>query len=257
MNKAYFSVVSALVCVLLLSAVTLFSCARTTTTRPKRTTQTEEESTEADTRNLDTDRRICIDPGHGFDDRGFLSMFIDDDEKSITLSFSSMLRDELMSRGYDVFMTHDGTALPLTSKDNGDNVFDPKERAEAVGDHAVDYFISVHCSTYVGDDSESVSGARVYYCADTNYSLESLVSACDLMCERIGNSFPDATKPRAIKTYASDGDSVIQLVEGCAVTLNLAFMSNERDAKNLINDAWNSRMVKAVANAVDDYFASR
>lgn len=255
MNKAFFSVVFAFLCILLFTGV-LFSCARTTTTQPKRTMQSEEESTEADTRGLDTDRRIFIDPGHGFDDRGFLSMFIDDDEKSITLRFSLLLRDELISRGYNVFMTHEGDVLPITSKDNGDNVFDPKERAETVGDRAVDYFISVHCSTYVGDDSESVDGVRVYYCTDTNYSLESLASACDFMCKRIANAFPDATKPRTVKTYAADGDSVIQHVEGCAVALNLAFMSNERDAKNLVDEVWNARMVKATADAVDDFFAS-
>lgn len=254
MKKAFISAAVIFVCITLAGA--LFSCARTTTTQPKRTVQSEEESSDTEAVDPDTDRRICIDPGHGFDDRGFLSMFIDDDEKSITLAFSSLLRDELLSRGYDVFMTHDGSAFPLTSKDNGDNVFDFKERAEKVNKHAVDYFISIHCSTYAGDDPDSVSGARLYYCADDEQNSEAAVTACDLICKRIANAFPDAVSPRTVKSYASDGDSVMQLVNGCAVTLNLAFMSNERDAENLIDNVWNARMVKAVANAVDDYFAA-
>ncbi len=256
MNKAFFSGVSALLCVFV-CVCALFSCARTTRTQPKRTTVSEEESTEITTQNVDTDQRICIDPGHGFADRGFLSPYIDDDEKSITLNFSSLLCNELISRGYDVCMTHDGVTLPLTQKDNGDGVFDAKERASAVGERAVDYFICVHCSTYVGDDPGSVSGARIYYFADANDNLNSTVRACDLMCKNIGDAFPDATAPRVIKTHASDGDSVMQLVDSCALTLNLAFMSCERDAKNLIDEKWTARMVKAVADAVDDYFVSR
>lgn len=77
---------------------------------------------------VDWNKTICIDPGHGFGDIGAGSEYIGDlSEKDINLKFAKFLSDELASRGYDVFMTHDGETFPKTEIDNGNNNYDYKE----------------------------------------------------------------------------------------------------------------------------------
>lgn len=108
-------------------------------------------------------------PGHGFGDIGAGSEYIGDlSEKDINLKFAKFLSDELASRGYDVFMTHDGETFPKTEIDNGNNNYDYKERTAYANSVGMDYFISIHCNTY--DGYQDVQGVRIYYSEDSRGS---------------------------------------------------------------------------------------
>lgn len=252
-NKTTVRLAAVSVCICMLCGA-LSSCARTTTIQPKVTTDSGETVTTSGVEEPNTDFRICIDPGHGFGDAGFTSPYIDGDEKGITLAFAMSLRDELEERGYEVILTHDGDSFPETARDNGDDVFSPEERAAFVAEAQSDCFISVHCNTYVGDDSENVDGVRLYYCPDVTSDADSVISACDLMCEHIGAAFPGLSEPRVIAVPASDSYPVLRLVDTCALVLNLGFMSNRRDASNMTDEVWMERMAASVADAIDAYF---
>lgn len=90
---------------------------------------------------------IIIDPGHGGDDWGAVSMK-GDREKDITLDISGRIAEKLHGR-YNVFLTRTGDyALGIT------------ERAEFANQHQGEVFISIHTA---GEFRHSADGITIWF----------------------------------------------------------------------------------------------
>ena len=200
------------------------------------------------------DVRVCIDPGHGFGDIGAVSPFIDEKEKDITIVYAKKLRDILEKRGYDVYLTHDGETFPITKIDNGNSVFDFKERTSYVNSEGADYFISIHCNTYEGEGMETVNGARIYYSEVVQYDLDKVADASEKLAESIKDAFPDWREPKSIMTSAADSYYVTHWIESCSLLLEIGYLTHEEDANNMIDETWTDKMVRAIADGIDAYF---
>ena len=211
---------------------------------------TEEDSL---TGQVDRNKTICIDPGHGFGDIGAGSEYIGDlSEKDINLKFAKFLSDELASRGYDVFMTHDGESFPKTEIDNGNNNYDYKERTAYANSVGMDYFISIHCNTY--DGYQDVQGVRIYYSEDSRVPVKEPEKAAGFLCESLKSAFPDYRKPLSYMTEADNSYYVTHWAEACALLIEIGYLTNKTDAENMLNDEWNKNMAIALADGIDKYF---
>lgn len=202
---------------------------------------------------VNRDHTICIDPGHGFGDVGAESEYIGDlTEKDINLKFSLYLRDELAERGYEVFLTHDGHTFPKTDIDNGNNVYDFKERTEYANNLGMDYFISIHCNTY--DGYQDVRGVRIYYSEDARVPVKEPEKASEFLCERLMEAFPNYKKPLSYMTPEDNSYYVTHWAESCALLVEIGYLTNKADAENMLRDNWQLKMVDAIADGIDDYF---
>lgn len=202
---------------------------------------------------VNRDHVICIDPGHGFGDVGAESEFIGElYEKDITLKFSLSLYDELASRGYEVFLTHNGNKFPQTIVDNGNNIYDFKERTEYANAMGMDYFISIHCNTYEG--YQDVQGVRIYYSEDARVSVDEPKDASNFLCARLEDAFPNYKKPLSYMTPADNSYYVTHWAESCALLVEIGYLTNKTDAENMLSDHWQKKMVNAISDGIDDYF---
>lgn len=201
----------------------------------------------------DRNKTICIDPGHGFGDVGAQSEYIGDlDEKDINLTFSKHLRDELLSRGYQVFLTHDGVSFPETDVDNGNDNYDFKERTEYANSVGMDYFISIHCNTY--DGYQDVQGVRIYYSEDSRVPVKEPKAASEYLCEALKKAFPNYREPLSYMTAADNSYYVTHWAESCALLIEIGYLTNEDDAENMLDKGWNLKMTEAIADGIDAYF---
>lgn len=175
--------------------------------------------------------KIVIDPGHGGKDPGATSKTTQTQEKALALRTGLLLRDSLVSKGYDVTMTRDSDWYPaLTDRSAQANMMD------------ADAFISIH---YNSAGATSASGIETFaYATEDNKRLASSIQA-----QLIANT---GAANRGVK----NGNKLIVLntTKVPAVLLELGFLSNPTEAKRMLENDYQNTLAESIAKGVDIYF---
>jgi N-acetylmuramoyl-L-alanine amidase len=222
---------------------------------------------------------VIIDPGHGGVDPGTMSSngVL---EKEVVLAFAKALKAKLEATGrYDIYMTReDDTFLPLRDRvafaqKKGARLFlsvhadsFPKQVAEAKG--ATVYTLSEDASddeakelaakenfsdalagSELPSDSDEVVANILIDLAQRETQNHSLVFARSVVGELKGDLHS--------KTVKSAGFRVLKAPDVPSVLLELGFLSNPDDEKQLTADAWRNVTAERVVKAIDGYFAKR
>lgn len=224
---------------------------------------------------------VVLDPGHGGVDPGAKSSS-GVLEKDVVLAFAKRLRQKLESSGrYRVYMTReDDTFLPL------------KERVRVAREKGAGLFISVHAD-YFPAEIDDARGATVFTLSEEASDEEArALAAKENFSDAIaGVELPEdsdevvtnilidlaqrETNNRSVamarsivgelaakgrlhtRQLRSAGFRVLKAPDVPSVLLELGFLSNEEDEKQLISEAWRDRMAGAIGDAVDNYFKKR
>lgn len=220
---------------------------------------------------------IVLDPGHGGVDNG-ASAPSGIHEKDITLAFALQLRDLLVATGkFDVAMTReDDTYLTLN------------ERVDLARQNKADLLISLHADTFQQAD---IRGASIYTrderAADI---LDKVLTDGETHADVVAGYLPADAKPAVAdilvdlmrrqvrqQAYLAAGDIVkamepsvtlrrfpvrqadffvLQAPDIPSMLIELGFMSNSADIKNLESDQWRDKVVGAIATGVEGYFTA-
>jgi N-acetylmuramoyl-L-alanine amidase len=224
---------------------------------------------------------VVLDPGHGGVDPGAKSAN-GIQEKDVVLAFARRLRKKLEASGrYQVFMTRDDdTFLPL------------KERVKFAQKKSAGLFVSLHAD-YFPAEIDDARGATVFTLSEeasdeearalaTKENFSDAIAGVELpedSDEVVTNILIDLaqreTNNRSVvmarsivgelaakgrlhtKQLRSAGFRVLKAPDVPSVLLELGFLSNEEDEKQLTSDSWRDRMAGAISAAVDNYFKQR
>jgi len=216
---------------------------------------------------------IVIDPGHGGSHPGAIGA-TGKLEKDINLAAAKELSAILNKRGqYQVIMTR-----------NKDEKVELDQRAQIARNVDADLFISIHAD---GNDNRELRGSSVYTLSKEG-ARRSLQEAREQGNYRINNGdiadfspvvgliLYDVSQDAVKKESARLAELLLQrlgrvapLVKNAkrtedlkvllrpdvpAILLEMAFISNKEDEKNLSSPAWRARTMGAVATAIDEYF---
>jgi len=223
---------------------------------------------------------VVIDPGHGGIDTGTRAP--DGlEEKVIVLDFAMLLRDKIEKTGkYRVVLTRsDDTFIPLN------------ERVRLARSHQAQLFISIHCDALAKGEGEA-QGATVYTMSDKASDSEAakladqenkadVIAGVDLSSEAedIADILIDLAQ-RETKTFSvhfartlvgqlkvsarlhkhplkSAGFIVLRAPDVPSVLVELGYVSNEQDLKQLTSDAWRSKVGDTIVHAINMFFATR
>ncbi len=208
-----------------------------------------------------SDILICIDPGHGFLDVGALSDLTEFTEYELNMRFSRRLAYDLSQLGFSVVLTHDGITIPYGYDYNNDNTFDElifingesrSERRDYAMSLDPDMFISVHCNTFVAN--ESVGGMRIYF--DSGNTRASAV--CDMLTEAMSiveNTYIPVSPSRKEPCVGDEIYAVTRRWDNVpALLTELGFMTNETDVEYLENEEWIEAVSRAYTDAIATYF---
>jgi N-acetylmuramoyl-L-alanine amidase len=223
---------------------------------------------------------IVLDPGHGGIDTGTRASG-GELEKSIVLDFALMLRDKLERSGkYRVVMTRtDDTFVALA------------DRVRLARGRKAQLFISIHCDAIARGDGDA-QGATVYTLSETASDAEAarlaeaenradVIAGVDLSVEPgdIADILIDLAQ-RETRNFSSQfaravvgelksaarmhkhplksaGFRVLKAPDVPSVLLELGYVSNRGDLKQLTSDGWRQRVGDAMAQAVYGYFSTR
>ena len=223
---------------------------------------------------------IVLDPGHGGIDNGTQAPS-GENEKALVLGFALSLRDKIEKLGkYRVVMTRTDDVFVTLA-----------ERVRMARQRQASLFISIHADALGRGDGDA-QGATVYTLSETASDAEAhrlaeaenkadVIAGVDLSSEPgdVADILIDLAQRETktfsnyfarnlvseIKTVArmhknplkSAGFRVLRAADVPSVLLELGYVSNRQDLKQLTSEAWRSRTAEAVVAAVDAYFSTR
>jgi N-acetylmuramoyl-L-alanine amidase len=223
---------------------------------------------------------IVLDPGHGGIDNGTHAAS-GENEKAMVLDFALLLRDKIEKVGrYRVVMTRtDDVFIPLA------------DRVKLARQRQASLFISIHADALGRGDGDA-QGATIYTLSETASDSEAarlaeaenkadVIAGVDLSSESgdVADILIDLAQRETktfsahfarnlvgeIKTVArmhknplkSAGFRVLRAADVPSVLLELGYVSNRDDLKQLKSEVWRSRTADAIVGAVDIYFSTR
>jgi N-acetylmuramoyl-L-alanine amidase len=223
---------------------------------------------------------IVLDPGHGGIDNGTHAPS-GENEKSIVLDFALLLRDKMEKVGrYRVVMTRTDDVFVALA-----------ERVRLARQRQAALFISIHADALGRGDGDA-QGATVYTLSETASDAEAarlaeaenkadVIAGVDLSSEPddVADILIDLAQ-RETKTFSthfarslvqqikavarvhknplrSAGFRVLRAADVPSVLIELGYVSNRQDLKQLTSQAWRARTAEAIVGAVDAYFSTR
>lgn len=213
-------------------------------------------------------KTVVIDPGHGGRDPGATSKSRVH-EKVVVLELSLMLRNLLVDRGYNVWLTRDSdTYLPL------------RERTRKASKQGADLFISIHANAAA---NTGASGVETYYlalasdetaqrtAARENSGAGFSIKELDKLVTRILKESKSEESRRLAQCVQSElVDStnandrgvkhapfvVLTGTKVPAVLVEVGFLSHRAEAQKLTKKAYKRNIAEAIAKGIDQYVSS-
>ncbi len=227
-----------------------------------------------------TDSRpvVVIDPGHGGLDNGTQSK--GESEKNLVLSFALALRDRIEKSGkYRVVMTRtDDTFVPLD------------DRVRVARSQSAALFVSIHADALPRREGDA-QGATIYTLSDKASDAEAerlaeaenkadAIGGVNLSEEPVVADILIDLAQRETRTFSnrfartlmgemrstvrmhkhplkSAGFRVLKAPDVPSVLVELGYVSNKGDLEHLVSEAWRSRTVGSMAQAIDVFLGKR
>ncbi len=223
---------------------------------------------------------IVLDPGHGGIDSGTRAAG-SEPEKALVLDFARTLRDKLEKAGkYRVVMTRaDDSFVPLA------------DRVRFARQHNAELFISIHCDALARGEGVA-EGASVYTLSEHATDDEAarladaenradVISGVDLsvepddvagilidLAQRETKTLSLQFAKRLVKDFGgaarlhkhplkSAGFRVLKAPDVPSVLIELGYVSNRADLKELTSETWRSRAGDAIVQSINGYFTTR
>jgi N-acetylmuramoyl-L-alanine amidase len=203
---------------------------------------------------LQTNRVIVIDPGHGGNNYGTVSVLDGRFEKEFTLDWAKRLKPLLETNGWTVFLTRTNDTYVINSN-----------RVDFAEAHHADLFISLHFNST--SDRDKKTGGLETYCI-TPIGIPSTLTRgfADPWFENLpNNNFDTQNLQLAVRVQSallhaigmedrgvrrSRFDTVLRGQNRPAILIEGGYLSNPAEAKLIESADYRQKLAKAVANAL-------
>lgn len=163
-------------------------------------------------------------------------------EYSLNLSVSLKLKAELESRGYQVVMT----------RTDNDTAISNKERAEYASAQGAEICVRIHAN---GADSSSASGALAMSPSESNPYVSALYEDSNQLSWDILDAYCSVTGFTNWGVQYTDTMTGINWSSIPVTILEMGYMTNENDDRQMNDEAFQSVMASGIADGIDTYFS--
>lgn len=189
---------------------------------------------------------IIIDPGHGGEDGGAISI-TGQPESKFNLEISVRLNDLLQLLGYDTKMIRTSDVSIYTEGESlsQKKISDLKERVRIINDTENGLLLSIHQNHF--PDPRYI-GAQVFY-AGTQGS--------ELLAKQLQSALISAMNPgnnRKIKKIS--GVYLMEHIQCPGVLIECGFLSNAAEENNLTNPDYQKKLSCVIATSVSQYVSN-
>ena len=201
-----------------------------------------------------TNKVIVLDAGHGGIDSGTLSSDKSVVEKEINLLITHKIRELLESSGAHVILTREDDSSLYIEDGNktirqkyNENL---KNRKQIIEDSNADMFVSIHMNALTGAGASKYYGAQTFYPAGKEDSIKLSKTIQQELKRVVDNTNNREIKPRNDLYLLKDNKIPSVLIE-------CGFLSNEKEAKLLIDEKYQEKIAWAIYVGIQNYFTTK
>ena len=164
-------------------------------------------------------------------------------EYKLTLAVSLKLKEELLNRGYQVYMIRETDDVNISNA----------ERAEMANRSGADIFVRVHANSL---SDTSVHGALTMCQTSKNPYNGNLYSKSSALSKAVVKGICDTTGFKDRGVQESDTMSGINWCKIPVTIVEMGFMSNAEEDKKMATDEYRAKIAKGIADGIDAYYAA-
>lgn len=162
-------------------------------------------------------------------------------EHELNLVVSLYLRDELLARGYSVLMIRETKDVNISNA----------ERAQLANKYKADAFVRVHANSH---SNTAAKGALTMCMTSHNPYNGNLYTPSRVLSQLVLQGICDATGAAKKEIIETDTMSGINWCEIPVTIVEMGFMSNAEEDRELAKDSYRRAMAKGIADGLDKYF---
>ncbi len=162
-------------------------------------------------------------------------------EYELVLTVSVKLKAELEKRGYEVYLTRSDSSSAHSCID----------RAKVANDKKADVFIRVHAN---GSTNKSATGAMTICITKNNPYIKNMYAKSKLLSSCVLDSYVKATGCRKEYVWETDSMTGNNWSKVPTTLIELGYMTNAAEDKKMATSAYQTKMVKGMADGIDAYF---
>ena len=164
-------------------------------------------------------------------------------EYKLTLAVSLKLKEELLGRGYQVYMIRETDDVNISNA----------ERAEMANKSGADIFVRVHANSL---NDTSVHGALTMCQTSKNPYNGNLYSKSSALSKAVVKGICDTTGFKNRGVQETDTMSGINWCKIPVTIVEMGFMSNAEEDKKMATDEYRAKIAKGIADGIDAYYAA-
>ncbi len=162
-------------------------------------------------------------------------------EYELNLQVSLKLREELETRGYEVFMIRESHDVNISNA----------ERAQMAAEEGCDILVRIHAN---GSENTGVAGALTMAPSGQNPYVGSMAGECQRLSQCILDDFCAATGAKSQGVLKTDTMSGINWSTIPVTIVEMGYMTNPDEDLKMASPEYQDLMVQGIANGIDAYF---
>ena len=162
-------------------------------------------------------------------------------EYKLNLAIALKVKEELIDRGYDVYMIRETNDVNLSNR----------ERAEMANESGADLFLRIHADSA---ENDSGRGTSTLYPSENNPYVAHLSEESYALSTAIVDEMCKLTEAKNRGAIARDDMSGINWCSIPVSIIEMGYMSNIKEDKLMQTEKYQNKMAQGICNGIDAYY---